>query len=109
MPIRREWRALYATREYRARRHRIVVERDHNRCKRCGREQGAPYLNKRNKWVCVQVGMAHLDQNPANDADENLETLCRACHLAWDLQQHVANARHTRRTRKDAARPLLAI
>lgn len=108
MPIRAEFLELYRTPEYKARRKRIVVERDQNRCKRCQREAGQPYLNARNKWVYVQLGMAHLDQDPRNDADENLETLCRACHLGHDLASHVAHSRETRRDRKDAARPLLA-
>ena len=67
MPIRPELRSFYSTPEYKARRHRIVVERDGNRCKRCGREQGTPYLNAKNKWIETRVTMAHLDQDHTND------------------------------------------
>ena len=29
----------------------------------------------------------HLDQNPANNAPENLMTLCRRCHSIWHAQR----------------------
>jgi hypothetical protein len=108
MPIRPELLHLYNTLEYKRHRKAIVVERDGNRCQHCGREQGQPYLNKKNDWVAVQLGMAHLDQNPHNNADSNLAALCRSCHLAHDRATHLNHARGTRQTKKDAARPLLA-
>ena len=55
----------------------------------------------------VVLTLAHLDHDPTNNADENLAFLCQACHLRHDQGQHKVNARETRLTRKDAARPLL--
>lgn len=52
--------------------------------------------------IRVKIGIAHLDGNPANNADDNLKALCDWCHLRHDAPQH----RETRATRKDAARPM---
>ena len=120
MPIRADLRKLYYTGEaYRAKRRAAFEAAGAKfndcgecivaaRCQKCDREAGGTYLNKRNKWVVVQLGRAHLDQDPANDAPENIRVLCRACHMDHDLQWHALHARETRMTRKDAARPLLA-
>lgn len=53
--------------------------------------------------VRVVLGMAHLDQNPANNADDNLKFLCQWCHLNYDKLHH----HETRSIRKDSGRPLL--
>jgi hypothetical protein len=53
--------------------------------------------------VRVVCTMAHLDHNPANNADENVKFLCQWCHLNYDRLHH----KETRGARKDAARPLL--
>lgn len=50
----------------------------------------------------VVLTCAHLDQNPTNNATENLASLCQRCHLKHDKDQHVASARATRRARKAA-------
>jgi hypothetical protein len=107
MPILPEYRHLYATAEWRAIRVRIVVDRARYRCEHCNEQAGQPYLNKRKKWCTVQLGVAHLDQDPTNNADSNLAALCRACHLAHDRATHTEHAHFTRATKKDAARPLL--
>lgn len=39
---------------------------------------------------------AHLDQTPENCDEANLRAMCQRCHLAYDLDQHVTNARRTR-------------
>lgn len=54
-------------------------------------------------FVKIKIGIAHLDHNPENGADENLKALCARCHLIHDQDKH----RDTRSIRKDAARPLL--
>jgi len=108
MPIRAEYRHLYNTPEWRAIRERVIVERARYRCEHCNQQKGQPYLNKRNKWCTVQLGVAHLDQVPTHNDESNLACLCRACHLAHDREFHLANSRETRCTRKDNARPLLA-
>lgn len=61
---------------------------------------GGPH--KPPRTIRVKVGVAHLDHNPENNADENLKALCDWCHLNYDKLHH----RETRATRKDAARPI---
>jgi hypothetical protein len=39
---------------------------------------------------CLTV--AHLDQDPSNDAPENLLALCTKCHLTYDRPHLTANA-----------------
>lgn len=106
MPIKPEHRHHYQAPEWDQLRARVFA-RAKNRCEKCGREHGSPYQNKKGKWVAVQLGCAHIDQNPANNADSNLAAWCRACHMEADLPWHVLHAADTRKTRKDAARPLL--
>jgi hypothetical protein len=52
-------------------------------------------------WMCrriyVVLTTAHLDRDPANNADENLAALCRRCHLVYDAPHH----RQTARLRRD--------
>ena len=104
MPIRREFRQFYRPPTWPAIRERIL-ERDGRRCRVCGMKEGRRYWNlKRRRWVTVQLGVAHLDNDPRNNADTNLKALCRACHLKADAAFH----RASRSRRKDAGRPLLA-
>jgi len=55
------------------------------------------------KAVLVQLGVAHLDQNPANCDRANLRVLCRRCHLVYDLPFHVEKAKKTRLNKKHQA------
>jgi hypothetical protein len=48
---------------------------------------GEPVFKKQR--FCLTV--AHMDQNPANNADENLRALCCPCHLKYDHQYLSAN------------------
>ena len=57
---------------------------------------------KEARRIRVKIGVAHLDHNPENNADENLRALCDWCHLNFDKLHH----RETRAARKDAARPI---
>lgn len=52
--------------------------------------------------IIVVLTCAHLDHDPQNNVDSNLRAWCQRCHLAHDQQQHIANARETRRKRKAA-------
>jgi hypothetical protein len=52
--------------------------------------------------IRVVLTVAHLNHTPGDDRDENLKLLCCWCHLNYDKLHH----RETRRTRKDAARPM---
>lgn len=136
MPIRPEFRYLYRGPVWRAVRTRILA-RAGNCCERCKvpnremvergprgtwrviNEGDAPWLSARGnptfaplpetiRRVRIKVGVAHLDQDPYNNADENLGALCDWCHLQHDAKFHAAAAHVTRATKKDAARPLLA-
>ena len=40
------------------------------------------------KIVRIILGIAHLDNNPENMADDNLAALCSRCHLKWDQRHH---------------------
>jgi len=103
MPIRKELRQYYRPPEWPAIRQ-AILERARFRCQECGQKQGGRYWNlKRQRWVIVQLGVAHLDNDPRNNADANLKALCRKCHLKADEGQH----RRTRQERRDRARPLL--
>lgn len=42
----------------------------------------------------------HLDENPANNAPENIQTLCRSCHTKW----HWRNGKTIHR-RRDGVEP----
>lgn len=55
------------------------------------------------RQVRIVLTIAHLNNVPGDDRDENLKALCQYCHLATDQRFH----RQTRCARKDAARPLL--
>jgi 5-methylcytosine-specific restriction endonuclease McrA len=63
-----------------------------------GRARGPEYQGGR--FVRIVLTVAHLDHDPTNNADENLKALCQRCHLSHDREQHTANARATRRSRK---------
>jgi 5-methylcytosine-specific restriction endonuclease McrA len=104
MPIRKELKKFYRPPEWTATRQ-AILERAGFRCEDCGQRQGKRYWNvKRRCWVVVQLGVAHLDNDPRNNADANLKALCRACHLQRDAPFH----KLTRQERRDRARPLLA-
>lgn len=66
---------------------------------------GAPVLIPRTddlwaaRMVRVVLTTAHLDHDPANRAECNLQALCQRCHLRHDLQHHQANRRITLRSR----------
>jgi hypothetical protein len=94
MPIAPEFKKLYGHKWRTVTRPR-VLKRCGGRCERCH---------------IIPVGgleVAHLDQNPRNDAEENLAGLCGTCHKRHDYPTWAAKARETRRARKDAGRPLL--
>jgi len=55
------------------------------------------------RYVRIVLTVAHLDQNPGNNAADNLRALCQKCHLQHDKDQHMASARATRQSRKAAS------
>jgi hypothetical protein len=50
----------------------------------------------------VVLTVAHLDHTPENCAEANLAAMCQRCHLAYDLDQHTANARRRRHAQQTA-------
>jgi len=64
----------------------------------CGRGSEFPA----DRFVRVVLTVAHLDHDPTNNADSNLQALCQQCHLRHDAKHHALNAAHTRRERRDA-------
>jgi len=69
-----------------------------------GSEMGMP-----DRGVKIVLTIAHLNQTPGDDRDENLKALCQYCHLAHDREVNRAQSRETRLDRKDGARPLIVL
>jgi hypothetical protein len=53
-----------------------------------------------NHWFVVRLTIAHLDHDPRNNADENIQALCERCHCRLDSKHHAENARATREEKK---------
>jgi len=65
-----------------------VKIRDHYTCQHCGLQFGPAVKRKRDSNGKYQtLGVHHKDRKPWNCADENLITLCSACHCRaeWPL------------------------
>jgi hypothetical protein len=82
-----------------------------NQCEWCGIANGAPLPSGRAGKVVLTVahlGAPYADGTPGNCHDkhdirrENLRALCQACHLRYDLPEHIENARRTRIAKKRA-------
>ena len=92
---------------------RRIRERDNDCCRSCGVEQGMPHpVTQRTVILTVaHLGTEHSDGRPGDKhdkmdvRDENLASLCQRCHLRFDVDEHVINARRTR-TRKRIERAL---
>jgi hypothetical protein len=79
------------------------------RCEWCQIENGAPLPSGRAGKVVLTVahlGTPYADGTPGNKQDkhdirrENLAALCQACHLRYDLDEHIQYARETRYRKK---------
>ncbi len=75
----------------------------------CKIENGAPLPSGRAGKVVLTVahlGTPYADGQPGNKHDkhdirrENLLALCQACHLRYDLDEHIQHARQTRQRKK---------
>jgi len=62
-------------------------------CEVCGARHRRPHPETGSEVVLT---VAHLDHNPANCRRENLVAMCQRCHLAYDRQEHLVNAKITR-------------
>lgn len=90
---------------------RIRFERAKGCCEWCGAVNGQPNPRTGSKVVLTvaHLGTAHADGTPGDKhdkmdvRDENLAALCQACHLRYDIKEHVQNAARTRRDKRIAA------
>jgi hypothetical protein len=89
----------------------IRKERAGNKCEWCGVENGVPLPSGRKGKVVLTVahlGTPHADGTPGDKHDkfdvrpENLAALCQACHLRYDLEDHIQHAKETRAKKKRA-------
>ena len=90
MPIRPELLALYPP-DWPEISHRIRFERAGSCCEWCG---AANYWFHPITGSFVILTVAHLDHNPANNADDNLAALCQACHNRYDGPKRAQNRKH---------------
>jgi len=79
------------------------------RCEWCKIENSAPLPSGREGRVVLTVahlGTPYADGRPGDKHDkhdirrENLAALCQACHLRYDLDEHMQHARETRQRKK---------
>jgi hypothetical protein len=79
------------------------------RCEWCKIPNGAPLPSGRAGNVVLTVahlGTPYADGRPGNKHDkhdirrENLAALCQACHLRYDLDEHIEHAKETRQRKK---------
>lgn len=88
-----------------------IRQRANNLCEWCGAENGKPHPVTGSKVVLTvaHLGTVKPDGSPGDKhdkmdcRDENLAALCQRCHLRFDIDEHMANAKQTR-IRKRAER-----
>lgn len=86
---------------------RIRFERAKNHCEWCGAENYKPHPETGSRVVLTvaHLGTQHADGTPGDKhnkmdvRDENLAALCQRCHLNFDRDEHLFNARRTRADR----------
>lgn len=108
MPIRPENRLRYPP-EWPEISERIRFGRAGGQCEcsgECGRERCAPRCTARHgephpfTGSKVILTTAHRHDPIEDCSDGNLFAACQACHLLYDMPQHVANARETRERKR---------
>lgn len=62
--------------------------------------RAANYLTHPVTFSRVVLTIAHLDHNPENCDSGNLRAWCQRCHLRYDLEHHIKNARRTRQEKQ---------
>ncbi len=70
---------------------RIRVERAAGRCEWCDAANGRPHPVT---GSIVVLTVAHLDHDPANNADDNLAALCQRRHNTYNAPKRHANRKH---------------
>lgn len=103
MPIKPENRKLYAP-DWKEISRRIRFERAQGRCEQCGALHNQLHL-----WGKARVILttAHLDQDPTNNAEDNLRALCQRCHLNYDRPDNLKKAGITRARKRRNRQPLM--
>ena len=90
-----------------------ILERAQGVCEWCGavNYEAHPETGSRVVLTIAHLGTSHANGRAGDKHDkfdvrpENLAALCQRCHLAYDLDDHIANARRTRaRKRRQAAK-----
>ena len=88
---------------------RVIRRIAGNCCEWCHAEDGASLPSGRKGKVVLTVahlGTSYADGKPGDKRDkhdirrENLAALCQACHLRYDLNEHIQHARETRQRKK---------
>lgn len=54
------------------------------------------------RYFVIVLTIAHLDQDPTNNADDNLRALCQRCHNRHDMPHRRKNAARTLARKKHA-------
>lgn len=93
MPIKPENRHHYKGAAWRTIRE-TILSRAGNRCEGtparpdCRADNHQPHPET---GSIVVLTIAHMDQNPANNAHDNLRALCQKCHNGWDAPHRARN------------------
>lgn len=96
MPIKPENKARYPH-DWERRSRFVRFVRARGRCEECGAKHGAPHPET---GSMVVLTTAHwYDNRPEMASLLNLRSVCQRCHFRHDREQHLANARETRRRR----------
>lgn len=130
MPISAQNRPLYPA-DWKEISRRIRFERAKGKCEKCGVADGAQGWRdavgnfwteqqifdakdagfelmrakaERERILKIVLTVAHVDQNPANNAESNLLALCQRCHNRLDAPHRARNAAVTRGNKR--ARPI---
>ena len=96
-----------------------ILKRDNYKCKNCGiSHRAVGYFDASKKFIecdnfmqewakrnkiklqTIYLQVAHLDQNPDNNEESNLKSLCPRCHLAYDRIYNIAKRATNRGTHR---------
>ena len=70
---------------------------------RCNAENYKPHPITNTKVIFTVAHLGHGTgdkHNKMDVRDENLKAMCQRCHLLFDLDEHIANAKRTRNAEK---------
>lgn len=70
---------------------------------RCNAAHGSAHPITNSTVILTVAHLGHETGDKHNKMDvrpENLKAMCQRCHLIFDLDEHIANAKHTRTAEK---------